>query len=162
MQGPYSARYLPLADLWIQSQLSDTTPSSYYRDLDLNNAIASVKYTINGITFQRETFISHPDKVMLVRIIADKKGALNFITSITSKLKYQTAVIGNDQLLLKGKAPMYVANRDYEPKQIVYDDAEGMSFEVYVKLVAESGTIRQQNNELVVTNANAVTIYIFY
>ena len=52
MQGPYSARYLPLADLWIQNQLSDTTPSSYYRDLDLNNAIATVKYTIKGITYQ--------------------------------------------------------------------------------------------------------------
>jgi alpha-L-fucosidase 2 len=160
MQGPYSARYLPLADLWIQNQLSDTTPSSYYRDLDLNNAIATVKYTIKGITFKRETFISHPDKIMIVRITADKKGALNFITSITSKLKYQTAVIGNDQLLLKGKAPTYVANRDYEPKQIVYDDMEGMNFEVHVKLIAEGGTTTQQNNEVVVAYADAVTIYL--
>ena len=55
---------------------------------------------------------------------------------------------------------MYVANRDYEPKQIVYDDVEGMNFEVHVKLIAEGGTIKQQNNELVVTNANAVTIYL--
>jgi len=160
MQGPYSARYLPLADLWIQNQLSDSTPSSYYRDLDLNNAIATVKYTINGVIFKRETFITHTDKVMIVRITADKKGVLSFITSITSKLKYQATVISNDQLLLKGKAPMYVANRDYEPTQVVYDDVEGMSFEVYIKLVAEGGTIRQQNNELVVTNANAVTIYL--
>src|SRR6188768_2548073 len=68
MQGPYSARYLPLADLWVQNQLRDTTPSSYYRDLDLNNAIATVKFTINEIIFKRETFISHPDKVMIVRI----------------------------------------------------------------------------------------------
>ena len=160
MQGPYSARYLPLADLWIQNQLGDTTPSSYYRDLDLNNAIASVKYTINGITFQRETFISHPDRVMIIRITADKKNSINFTTSVTSKLKYQTITIGNDQLLLKGKAPMYVANRDYEPKQIVYDDVEGMNFEVHVKLIAEGGTTMQQNNELVIANADAVTIYL--
>ena len=79
MQGPYSARYLPLADLWIQNQLNDTITSTYYRDLDLNNAIATVKYTINGITYKRETFISHPDKVMIVRITADKKAAINFI-----------------------------------------------------------------------------------
>ena len=62
MQGPYSARYLPLADLWIKNQLPDTIPSYYYRDLDLNNAMASVKYTIKGVTYKRETFISHPDK----------------------------------------------------------------------------------------------------
>jgi alpha-L-fucosidase 2 len=30
----------------------------------------------------------------------------------------------------------------------------------HVKLVAEGGTIKQQNNELVVSNANAVTIYL--
>ena len=112
MQGPYSARYLPLADLWIQNQLNDTLPYSYYRDLDLNNAIATVKYTINGVTYQRETFISHPDKVMIIRITADKKEVISFITSVTSKLKFQTTAISNTELLLKGKAPMYVANRD--------------------------------------------------
>src|SRR5687767_173975 len=89
LQGPYSARYLPLADLWIQNQLNDTIPSSYYRDLDLHTAITTVKYVINGVNFKRETFISHPDKTMVIHISADKKGALNFITSITSKLKYQ-------------------------------------------------------------------------
>src|SRR5258705_10331857 len=160
MQGPYSARYLPLADLWIQNKLSDTATSFYYRDLDLNNATSTVKYTIRGVTYKRETFISHPDKIMIIRVTADKKGAINFITSVTSKLKYQATAIANDQLLVKGKAPIHVANRDYEPNQIVYDEAEGMNFEVHVKLVAEGGTTKQQNNELLVANANAVTIYL--
>ena len=162
LQGPYSARYLTMADLWVKNQSGDTIPSSYYRDLDLNNAIATVKYQVNGINFKRETFISHPDKVMVIRVSADKKGALNFTTSITSKLKYQVTAISKDQLLLKGKAPVYVANRDYEPKQVVYEDwnGEGMNFEVHVKLVTEGGTSKQQNNELVVINADAVTIYL--
>src|SRR5688572_29623186 len=68
MQGPYSARYLPLADLWFQNHLSDTVSSYYYRDLDLNNAIATVRYTINGISYQRETFVSHTDRVMMIKI----------------------------------------------------------------------------------------------
>ncbi|HEV8271064.1 MAG TPA: glycoside hydrolase family 95 protein, partial [Chitinophagaceae bacterium] len=160
MQGPYSARYLPLADLWLNFPVPDTIANNYYRDLNLNNAIATVKYELAGVNYRRETFISHPDKIMIIRITADKKGAINFITSVTSKLKFQTTAAHNTELLLKGKAPMYVANRDYEPKQIVYDDVEGMNFEVHVKLVAEGGTTKQQNNELVVTNANAVTIYL--
>jgi len=162
MQGPYSARYLPLADLWIQNILPDTVPASYYRDLDLNNAIASVRYTIRGVTYKRETFISHPDKVMIIRITADKKGAISFVTSITSKLKYQTTTVGNDQLLLRGKAPKFVANRDYEPQQVVYDDwnGEGMNFEVHVRLIADGGTVKQRYNELIVSNANAATIYL--
>ena len=160
MQGPYSARYLPLADLWLSFPVPDTVANNYYRDLDLNKAIATVKYELAGVNYKRETFISHPDKIMIVRITADKKGAINFSTSLTSKLKYQTSVVGNDQLLLKGKAPKYVANRDYEPNQIVYDEIEGMNFEVHVKLVTEGGTIKKQDSTLVVANANAVTIYL--
>jgi alpha-L-fucosidase 2 len=74
-----------------QNELKDSVTSSYYRDLDLNNATATVKYSINGVEYQRETFISHPDKLMVIRITANKKGALNFATSLTSKLKYEVA-----------------------------------------------------------------------
>ena len=166
MQGPYSARYLPLADLWIKNNLADTVPSFYYRDLDLANATAIVKYSIKGVNYQRETFISYPDKIMVIRITADKKAALNCTVSISSKLKYQSnsfsAAKGQGSLLLKGKAPKFVANRDYEPKQVEYDDwnGEGMNFEVQVKLLAENGSVKKSGNELVVTNADAVSIYL--
>src|SRR5829696_7915952 len=162
MQGPYSARYLPLADLWLKNLSKDSVATSYYRDLDLNTATATVRFTINGVTFQRETFISHPDKIMVVRITANKKGALNFNTALTSKLKFVTNVIDDNYLVLKGKAPKFVANREYEPKQVEYDDwsGEGMNFEVHVKLVAENGSVKKADDEITVSNADAVTIYL--
>ena len=162
MHGPYSARYLPLADLWLMNSYSDSIASSYYRDLDLNTAVSTVRYTINKITYQRETFISHPGKVMVIRITANKKGTISFSTSLTSKLKYQSGNVANDYLVLKGKAPKFVANRESEKQQVVYDDwtGEGMNFEVHVKLVAEGGLTKQLNDQLIVTNANAVTLYL--
>ena len=93
MQGPYSARYLPLADLWLKNDLKDSVAQFYYRELDLNTAVATVKYTINGVTYQRETFVSHPDNVMVIRLTSNKKGALSFTTSLTSKLKYESIEI---------------------------------------------------------------------
>ncbi|MFI5130311.1 MAG: glycosyl hydrolase family 95 catalytic domain-containing protein [Chitinophagales bacterium] len=161
MQGPYSARYLPLADLELGFPVYDTITSAYYRDLDLNNAISSVSYTTIA-SYKREYFISHPDKIMVIRITADRKGAISFSTSLTSKLKYQTIVAGNNYLILKGKAPKFVANREYEPQQVVYDDwkGEGMNFEVHVRIVAEGGTTKQQDDHIVVTEANTVTIYL--
>ena len=160
MHGPYSARYLTLADLWIENKLSDTIASSYYRDLHIGTATATVKYRINGINYQRETFISHPDKIMIIRITSDKKSMISFTTSLTSKLKFKTSAITDNYLVLKGKAPMFVANREAEPQQVVYDETEGMNFEVHVKVVAEGGTTKQQNGQLMVSNANAVTIYL--
>ena len=166
MQGPYSARYLPLADLWLKNDFRDSVPSFYYRDLNLNDAVSTVKYTINGVTYQRQTFISHPDKIMVVRITADKKGALNFTTSITSKLKYKTTASSAKNreglIVLRGKAPKFVANREYEPQQVVYDgwNGEGMNFEVFLKVVPENGSVEKQGNELKISNSDAVTIYL--
>lgn len=162
MHGPYSARYLPLADLWLKFSLKDTLATDYYRDLDLANATATVRYKAGGVQYTRETFISHPDKIMMIRITADKKNAISFIAGLTSKLKYRTENKDQDLLVLKGKAPKFVANRDYEPQQVVYDDwnGEGMNFEVYAKIVAEGGAVSRKDTALVVSGANAVTIYL--
>jgi alpha-L-fucosidase 2 len=163
MQGPYSARYLPLADLWLKFELEDTIATKYYRELDLNHAVSTVKYHVAGVNYTRETFISFPDKVMAIKISTDKKGSLNFTTSITSKLRYRTTAIANNYLVLKGKAPKFVANRESEPKQIEYDESangEGMLFEVHIKIVNENGIITKSDTQLRVKGANAVTIYL--
>ncbi|MFL5772024.1 MAG: glycosyl hydrolase family 95 catalytic domain-containing protein, partial [Flavisolibacter sp.] len=161
MQGPYSARYLPLADLWIRNYLNDTITTSYYRDLDISKSISSVKYTINGITYLRESFISHPDKILVIRFIADKKGALNFSAGLTSKLMFRTSVESNDAIVLKGKAPKYVANREAEPNQVVYDswNGEGMNFEVRIKIVT-NGKVIKDSNQIRVSNADTAIIYL--
>jgi alpha-L-fucosidase 2 len=172
MQGHYSARYLPLADVWIENPFADTIPSVYYRDLDLNNAVATVKYTANGVNYKRETFISHPDRIMIIRITADKKASINFDFTLTSKLRYEIEAAANNYLILRGKAPKFVANREAEPQQVVYDDewsGEGMNFEVHSKLVVEKGSVLRApgkdgtdstDTRLVVLKADAVTIYI--
>src|SRR6185295_14952436 len=67
MQGPYSARYLPMADLWWKLNVKDSLPATYYRELDLNKAVATVRFKIGDVTYQRETFISYPGKVLMMR-----------------------------------------------------------------------------------------------
>lgn len=162
MQGPYSARYLPLGDLWLKSHFRDSIPTAYYRDLDLNNAVATTRFTVDGVTYQRESFISFPDKVLVVRLTANKKGAINISTALTSKLKYQTTAVANNYLVLKGKAPRFVANRDYEPKQVEYDDwkGEGMNFEIHLKAVVQNGTVKKRHDQLVIEKADVVTLYL--
>ena len=162
MQGPYSARYLPLADLWLHNVLRDSVPQVYYRDLNISNAISTTRYTVEGVSYLREAFISHPAKTMVIRITSSKKRSINLTTALTSKLKFKTYALANDYLVLKGKAPKFVANRDYEAKQVVYDDwnGEGMNFEVRVKIVTEGGRVKSVNNQIQVSNADAVTFYL--
>lgn len=167
MQGPYSARYLHMANLFVDFYLKDTVVRKYTRDLDLNTAIASVSYTSHGVTYKREMFISHPDKALVIRLSADKKKNISFKTFLQSKLQYKITVPSNDHLVLHGKAPMHVANRESEPLQVVYDvpiaiggKGEGMTFEIHLKVKAEGGTVTKQDTSLSVSNADAVTIYL--
>ena len=163
MQGPYSARYLPLGDLLLDFGRQDTATTYYRRDLDLENAISTVKYTYKGVTYTRETFISWPDKVIAIKITADKPHAIQFKASLTSKLKYQTKAIEDDYLVLKGKAPKFVANRDYEPNQIVYDEdpkGEGMNFEVHLRIKTEHGEVKASENKLIISGASTVTLLL--
>jgi alpha-L-fucosidase 2 len=162
MHGPYSARYLPLADLWIRNVSNDTAGGNYYRELDISNAVSTVRYTINGVTYKRESFISHPGKAMVIRISADKKAALNFTLGLTSKLKYKTRIQSDAYMILRGKAPKHVPNRDNEPRQIEYDDwnGEGMNFQVHVAVRNEGGRLSKTDTSIAVHNADAVTIYV--
>ncbi len=119
-QGPYSARYLPLADLHV-NMLNSGQPSGLRRSLDLSDAVSTVTYMADGVNYVRTTFISYPDQVMVVHITADKAGAVNADMSLTSPLRHSFTTAGSNVLWLNGKAPSYVANRDYDPNQVVYD-----------------------------------------
>ncbi|MCS3801391.1 glycoside hydrolase N-terminal domain-containing protein [Niastella sp. OAS944] len=164
MQGPYSARYLPLADLLWLLPAKDVTPKTYYRDLDLNTAVAALRYQLGEVNYQREVFISYPAKVLVMRLTADKKGAISGRLQLRSQLKFKVKTVAANYLVLQGKAPKFVANRESEPQQVVYDSAgekgEGMNFEVHAKIKVEGGRVEQKDEELSVVGANSVTIYL--
>jgi len=159
MQGPYSARYLPLGDLYLNFQLSDSI-SRYQRSLDLNNATASVSFRSGGVAYQRSIFTSYPDKVMVIRLTCSRKNKISFDASLKSKLKNRTKNESNT-LVMSVKAPMYVAHRDTEPLQIIYDDnGEGMTAQVRMRIVPEGGTINYSDSSISVRNASAVILYV--
>jgi alpha-L-fucosidase 2 len=163
LQGPYSARYLTMADLHLDFHLQDSTATAYHRELDLQTAVHTVTYKTGGVTYKRETLVSYPGRVLAIRITTDKKNALHFTTALTSKLRYSVAAMAPDYLVLKGKAPKHVAHRNTEPQQVVYDEnpkGEGMTFEVHLQVKTEGGTTRVAGDKIAVANANAVTIYL--
>ena len=59
MRGPYNQSYLPLGDLNLAFSASEEY-SDYYRDLSLDQAVATTRYTTNGAKYSREIFASFP------------------------------------------------------------------------------------------------------
>ncbi len=162
MQGPYSARYLPMGDLLLAFPTEDNAVTNYYRDLDLDNAIATVRYTNGGVQYKREAFTSFPDKALIVRLTANRTRSISFTATLTSQLKFTVKAAANNRLILTGKAPKFVGTRDTEPKTVYdeNDNGEGMNFEVHLHIKTEGGTVKQSGNRLIVSNADAVTVYL--
>ncbi len=52
--------------------------ADYRRSLSLNTAIATTEYTYGGIRYQREYFASYPDRVLVVKLTADRAASVTF------------------------------------------------------------------------------------
>jgi alpha-L-fucosidase 2 len=98
--------YQPFGDLFIDSELGAVT--DYRRELDLENAIVRVGFVADGLTHQREYFCSFPDRVLVVRLIASKPGAIRARIRVTdmheAKITAQDGVIVSTGSLENGLA----------------------------------------------------------
>jgi alpha-L-fucosidase 2 len=165
MQGPYNQSYQPLGDLKLAFPSGEKAePTAYERTLDLDSAVATVRYRIGGATFTREVFSSFPDQIVVVRLTCDQPGRIGFHATLDSLLRHTTAAAGSDTMILRGQCPAHV-DPSYlrSDNPIRYDDGpnpEGMTFALHVRALAEGGTVTIDGQTLVVANANAVTLLL--
>ena len=94
--GPHGMKYLTLGSLKIIND-SIGVPTNYMRDLNLKDATAEVSYEIDGVRFSRRIFASMADGVVVVKLHADKKGALNFI--LDHQVDYENEITASENSL---------------------------------------------------------------
>ncbi|WP_143092958.1 glycoside hydrolase family 95 protein, partial [Arsenicibacter rosenii] len=104
LQGKFSESFAPLGTLFV-NVAHQGSATNYYRELNLSNAISLVRYEVDGIIFTREYFISKPDEIMVIRLTASRKGALDFTVKFNSLLKNGVTTTGN-VLSANGYAPI--------------------------------------------------------
>jgi alpha-L-fucosidase 2 len=49
--------------------------TNYKRELDISNAVASTSYSVNGVNYKREYFVSQPNQVMAINLTLQKDQA---------------------------------------------------------------------------------------
>lgn len=120
---------------------------NYYRDLNLERAVATTRYQVDGVNFQREVFASFPDRVIIVRFTTDKPGELNFKVSYDSPLQSTVRKQGK-KLVLRGKGG------DHEGVKGVIE------VETQSQVIAEGGKVSLTDKYISVEHATAATLYI--
>tara|TARA_R110000787_G_scaffold276027_2_gene384840 strand:+ start:675 stop:3014 length:2340 start_codon:yes stop_codon:yes gene_type:complete len=124
--------------------------SNYRRSLDLDSAMATTRFTADGIDHQRQVIASAGDQVIAMRLTASGEGQLNVDIGLASPHKIvAVAADGSASLLMTGR------NGDAAGIK------GGLQFAARLSASAEGGRIEPgAGGRLQVRGANAVTLMI--
>lgn len=129
---------------------------NYKRQLDLEDAISSVEYTVDNVSYKREVLSSEPDQAMLIHIVASEKDKLSFSFGMDSPhSKYEVSVV-DDVVIIKGQANDYQVSK--QRKGVAYPESK-MTFEARLKVITD-GEILAEEGAIAVTNAKEATLQL--
>ena len=161
MMGSFTQSYLPFGELLLNFGHGDLA-KDYSRSLDLETAVSSVQYRIGEVKYVRESFVSHPDQTLIIRLEASVPGMLEVHARLDSTLRHLVSAEGN-RFVLHGIAPEHISPNYYEVnKPIVYGDektSEAMRFAGYIYAETEGGSVRTDASGIHITEADRVTLY---
>lgn len=120
----------------------------YYRDLNLENATATVRYKVGDVEYTRTAFASLADDVIVLRVEANKKGALSF------NLGYDCPKELNPTVSVKGNQ-LTMRCEGVEQEGI----AAALNAQCLITVKAD-GKVNANGSSLDINRASAATIYI--
>ncbi len=142
---------LPAGELWLAQHGTDGEIRDYRRELDLDQAVASVTFVADGVRFRRDVIASHPDGVLVVRLSADRPGAIAFTLRYQGQgFPWKAQTSGTNTLTVSGHA--------FETKHS--DGRSGVAFQARLRVLTEGGSVSAKRDSLSVTNANSATILV--
>ncbi len=144
--------YQTLGELLIECRGHDAV-DDYRRDLDVDTAVASVSYTVGGVAFRREMFVSAPDDVLVVRFTCDKPGGLSAGVTITREYDAECITDPDDasRLILRGRI-----NREHHET----GEPVGMRFEAQTLVSVDGGDMTNSDGRVDIANADGVVLVL--
>ncbi|GAA4397732.1 glycoside hydrolase family 95 protein [Nibrella viscosa] len=125
-----------------------TNYTNYYRELDIEQAVAKTTYTVGDVTYTREVLASLPDRVIVVQLTASKPGRIAFTASYSTQQKAVIQTSPDKELTITG------TTSDHE-------GVKGMvNFKGISRIKTDGGSVLANDSALTVKGANAATIYI--
>jgi hypothetical protein len=139
-------------------RLTHTSPTAtapttgYQRDLNLNQAIASVSYEQAGVTFRREMFTSFPGKCFAARLTASQPGKISF--RLHAEHPYHVDAYRVGQVRAEGNRLVMTATT--EPYKLNY--------EVQIQIETTGGVVRAgtsgKSANLTVEGADEARVFV--
>ncbi|MFO7619749.1 MAG: glycoside hydrolase family 95 protein [Bacteroidales bacterium] len=118
--------------------------SNYRRELDIEEAVARVFYSANQTNFLRETFSSAPDQALVIRLTANREGALSFTARLSRPGNKAGFIAENNQITMTEHV----------------GDGTGVNMAAHLRVLADGGSVVAAGDSIMVEKANSVTILL--
>jgi len=148
---PRIRSYQTLGELNLYFDIDQRHALNYKRELDLSTGISSVSYKYGDATFSRKVFASAVDNIVVVRLSSDMKSQINFCVSLDREIDAITELISNNTLRMTGQ----IVDKD-QPERGPF--GKHMKFSSLLKVINEGGNVSSNKDELIIENADEVTI----
>lgn len=139
--------YQTLGNIHIDDINGSGNYSEYLRTSDISRAVETVSYVQNGVTYNREYFLSNPANALAAKFTASEKGKINKSVSIDSEQSNKSITVDEDSAT--------ITMEGYSSGQ----KAEGLKYVQQLKVIADGGTISKgSSSSLKVNNADSLII----
>ena len=122
--------------------------TNYYRELDIERAVAKTTYTVGGVTYTREVLASFPDQVIVIQLTASKPRAISFSASYSTQHTQTTVKTAANELTIGG------TTSDHEGVKGV------VKFKGITRIKTQGGNLSSNDTTIIVKGANSATIYV--
>jgi alpha-L-fucosidase 2 len=143
----YGMPYQTMGDLFLDFKGHENF-KNYGRTLDIEKAISTVSYEVNGVTFKREIFSSFADNVVVIKLSSSKKGSLNFSVNASTPHKINSIFTEKNQLVINGTS----GSLDNKTGKI--------NFKTVAFPVLKGGKLTSTKDQLHISGADEVVIYV--
>ena len=146
-------RYLPFADLVLEFPGHEQAVD-FYRDLDLRTGIATTRYKINNVNYERRVFASAPDDILVVYLSCDTPGQLDVALGLECPHEEIKIRAEPGELHLKGRVSDYVNEREKSKR------LSALRFASLISAQPDGGEMNVNGEKLDIRGANSVLIKI--
>ncbi len=138
--------YQILSDAFISWRDTASPITDYNRTLQIDKALATTEWKRNGIQYKEEVYVSAPQQVIIIRLSADKKHALNFDFYLNRKQNATFSAVKNT-ITMQGQLDGG-------------DGDKGIKFAGFAKAIAPGGKVTSSGNVLRIDADKECTIII--
>ncbi len=155
--GEYNESYLPLGKLKMQF-FHQGEGKDYVRRLDIEKAMATISYQIDGVNYQREYFASYPHKAIFARLTANQAKlhvGIRLETELQAMINTELQE-GYGKIRLHAQCPEHVDPSYLSSERPVIQGSRGMQVEGTFELLYTDGQAYIEDDILHIEKATEI------